>query len=98
MTTAAAPVRPKVPGGTASRTGHVLRTMLLGLRPMLGGYWLVMAVGFTAAAVIYHVATGTLDQSIWDYATQSPKYFSAALGITLTPAFFGVLIAHGVTR
>ena len=41
---------------------------------------------------------GGLDHSMWDYGTQSPKYFSAAVGITLTPALFTLLIAHGVTR
>ena len=35
---------------------------------------------------------------MWDYGTQSPKYFSMAIGITLTPGFFTLLIAQGVTR
>lgn len=101
MSTATAtphPARSVVPGGTRERGRQVLRAMVLGLRHMLGGYWLAMVVSFTTAAVIYHLVNGTLDRSIWDYATQSPKYFSAAIGITLTPALFGVLITHGVTR
>ena len=35
---------------------------------------------------------------MWDYGTQSPKYFSLAIGITVTPAYFSLLIAQGVTR
>jgi hypothetical protein len=48
--------------------------------------------------VTFQVVTGVVDHSMWDYGTQSPKYFSAAIGITMTPAFFTVLVAHGVTR
>jgi hypothetical protein len=72
--------------------------MLIGLRPMLVGYWLVMVVAFLLIGVTFQVVTGVVDHSMWDYGTQSPKYFSAAIGITMTPAFFTVLVAHGVTR
>lgn len=97
-TTTPQPARSVDPGAARERGRQVLRAMIYGLRHMLVGYWLVMVVAFTSAAVIYHLFNGTLDRSIWDYATQSPKYFSAAIGITLTPALFGVLITHGVTR
>jgi hypothetical protein len=65
---------------------------------MLVGYWLVMVVAFLLVGVTFQVVTGAVDHSMWDYGTQSPKYFSAAIGITMTPAFFTVLVAHGVTR
>lgn len=97
-TTVPAPPTSGVPGGATGHTREVLRAMVIGLRPMLAGYWLVMVVAFTGVGVIYHLVHGTLDRSVWDYGTQSPKYFSAAVGMTLTPAFFGPVIAHGVTR
>jgi hypothetical protein len=83
---------------TTLRIRRVLRAMLIGLRPMLVGYWLVMVVAFLLIGVTFQVVTGVVDHSMWDYGTQSPKYFSAAIGITMTPAFFTVLVAHGVTR
>lgn len=87
--------------GSATSTGrlrHVLRAMMIGLRPMLLGYCLVMVVSFTIGGLITQYFGGGLDHSMWDYGTQSPKYFSSAIGITLTPALFTLLIAHGVTR
>jgi hypothetical protein len=83
---------------TTLRIQRVLRAMLIGLRPMLIGYWLLMVAGFLLVGVTFQVVTGVVDHSMWDYGTQSPKYFSAAIGITLTPALFTLLIAHGVTR
>jgi hypothetical protein len=83
---------------TTLRIQRVLRAMLIGLRPMLVGYWLLMVAGFLLVGVTFQVVTGVVDHSMWDYGTQSPKYFSAAIGITMTPAFFTVLVAHGVTR
>jgi len=86
-------------GGTATqRLGKVLRAMVLGLRPMIGGYWLVMLVTFLIGGLITQIVTGGNGHSVWDYGTQSPKYFSAAIGITLTPALFALMVAHGVTR
>jgi hypothetical protein len=84
---------------TASgRLRQVLSTMIVGLRPMILGYWIVMTLTFLIGGVITQLFTGGIDHSMWDYGTQSPKYFSAAIGITLTPAIFSLLIAHGVTR
>jgi hypothetical protein len=65
---------------------------------MLVGYWIVMVVAFLAVGVAIQVATGGVDHSMWDYGTQSPKYFSMAIGITVTPAYFSLLIAQGITR
>jgi hypothetical protein len=72
--------------------------LVYGVRQMLIGYWLVMLLGFTATGVIIHLVKGTLDESVWDYAAQSPKYFNASVGVMLTPAFLTLLVAHGVTR
>lgn len=80
------------------RLRQVLRAMLVGTRPMLGGYWLVMLFLFLAISVGYLIATGGLDHSMWDWGTQSPKYFSMAIGITLTPAYLSLLVAQGITR
>ena len=69
------------------------------LRQMVIGYWLVMLLGFTAAGVIHAtVVNGTINESVWDYACQSPKYFNASVGVMLTPVFLTLLVAHGVTR
>lgn len=87
--------------GSATSTGRLQRvvtSMMFGLRPMIAGYWLVMLVAFGLGALVAQLVGGGFDQSIWDHATQSPKYFSAAIGITLTPALFSLMIAHGVTR
>lgn len=83
---------------SAGRLKRVLNAMMIGLRPMVVGYWGVMLVTFLLGGLISQWIGGGLDHSIWDYGTQSPKYFSAAIGITLTPALFTLLIAHGVTR
>jgi len=80
------------------RLRQVLLAMLVGIRPMLGGYWLVMLFLFLAISIGYLMATGGLDHSMWDWGTQSPKYFSMALGITITPAYLSLLISQGVTR
>ena len=83
-------------------TGHRLRRILLamwvGMRPMLVGYWIVMLVGFLIVGIGIKAATGGIDHSTWDYGTQSPKYFSMAVGITVTPAYFALLISQGITR
>ena len=72
--------------------------MAVGLRAMIVGYWLVMVTAFLIVGVIMHLVVGTTDKSVWDFATQSPKYFSSAIGATLTPAFLVTMVAHGVTR
>jgi hypothetical protein len=85
----------------AALPGQLRRTfvfLVYGVRQMLFGYWLIMLVGFTTVGVVIHLVTGTLDESVWDYAAQSPKYFNASIGVMLTPAFLTLLVAHGVTR
>lgn len=87
--------------GTATagdRLRRVVQAMAIGLRPMVLGYCLVMVVSFTIGGLITQFFGGGVDHSMWDYGTQSPKYFSAAIGITLTPALFTLMIVHGVTR
>ena len=70
------------------RLRQVLRAMVVGLRPMLR-----RLLARDAGRVPRHrrsssrSLTGGLDHSMWDYGTQSPKYFSMAIGITLTPAY-----------
>jgi len=92
--------RATLPRGVTSarRLRQILLAMVLGLRQMLVGYWIVMIVGFLVIAVSVNAVSGAIDVSMWDYGTQSPKYFSMAIGITVTPAFLNLLIAHGVTR
>jgi hypothetical protein len=89
-----------LPGGATSfgRLKRVVASMMIGLRPMIVGYWVVMTGSFLIGGLISQLVGGGLDHSIWDYGTQSPKYFSSAIGITLAPAMFNLLIAHGVTR
>jgi hypothetical protein len=87
------------PGVTSTnRMRQVSVAMMVGSRPAVVGYWAVMLVAFFGIGVGFQLATGRLDQSMWDYGTQSPKYFSMAMGITLTPAYLTLLIAQGVTR
>ncbi|MDX3004325.1 hypothetical protein PWY87_21740 [Kribbella solani] len=80
------------------RLKHVVNAMTQGLRQMLVGYWVVMLVALLGVGIVIALLTGGVKASVWDYGTQSPKYFSMAIGITLTPAFFTLLIAQGVTR
>ncbi|TDO49037.1 hypothetical protein EV643_1066 [Kribbella sp. VKM Ac-2527] len=84
---------------STSRLTRVLRAMVVGLLPMLGAYWLIMVflvvVAIVSTAVI---GGGPIRNSMWDYGTQSPKYFSSAVGITLVPATLTLLIAQGITR
>lgn len=93
-------VAPTLPRGVTAtrRLRQVLVAMVRGLRAMLVGYWLVMLVGFLVGGTIVNVILGSVDHSTWDYGTQSPKYFSMAIGITVTPAFLTLLIAQGITR
>lgn len=89
-----------LPGGVTRmrRLRHVVSAILIGLRPMVAGYWIVMLLAFVAVGLAVQLATGGIDNSVWDYGTQSPKYFSMAVGIAVTPAYFTLLIAQGVTR
>jgi len=100
MTTTAVETRTALPRGVTSwhRLRQVLLAMVVGMRQMLVGYWIVMVVAFVAVGIVIQLATGTVDHSMWDYGTQSPKRFSMGLGITIIPAFFSLLIAQGVTR
>jgi hypothetical protein len=92
--------RTALPRGVTSwhRLKQVLLAMVVGTRQMLVGYWIVMVVAFLAVGIVIQLATGTVDHSMWDYGTQSPKYFSMAIGITIIPAYFSLLVAQGVTR
>ncbi|NIK56753.1 hypothetical protein [Kribbella shirazensis] len=80
------------------RLKHVLLSMLIGLRPMLMGYWAVMVVALFGGGLVIQLLTSGVTSSAWDYGTQSPKYFSMAVGITIFPAYFSLVISHGVTR
>ncbi|TDU91157.1 hypothetical protein EV138_4758 [Kribbella voronezhensis] len=100
MSATATDVRTAALPGTVTASGRlrrVLQAMVIGLRPMILGYCLVMVVTFAIGGLITQFAGG-IDHSMWDYGTQSPKYFSSAIGITLTPALFTLMIAYGVTR
>jgi hypothetical protein len=100
MTTQSIARTAALPHGATSigRLKRVLTSMTIGLRPMIVGYWFVMTASFLIGGLISQLIGGGLDHSMWDYGTQSPKYFSAAIGITLAPALFTLLISHGVTR
>ena len=80
------------------RLKHVLWSLLIGLRPMLLGYWAVMVVALILIGSVFQFLSNGVTTSAWDYGTQSPKYFSMALGITVTPAYFALLISQGITR
>jgi hypothetical protein len=80
------------------RLKHVLLSMVVGLRAMLVGYWVVMVLGLFVGGLLIQLLTSGVTNSAWDYGTQSPKYFSMALGITVTPAVLSLLVSHGVTR
>ncbi|GAA1585586.1 MULTISPECIES: hypothetical protein [Kribbella] len=82
--------------------GHRLRqsvlSMVIGLRPMLTVYWAVMVFALFFVGLLIQLVSGGVTASAWDYGTQSPKYFSMALGITITPAYFALLVSQGITR
>ena len=80
------------------RLRHALLSMIVGLRHMLVGYWIVMVFAFLVIGIAIQLVQGRVDQSMWDYGTQSPKYFSMAAGIMITPGYFSLLVAQGVTR
>lgn len=80
------------------RLKQVIVSMLIGLRPMLMGYWAVMVLALFVVGIVIQLVAGGVSSSAWDYGTQSPKYFSMAVGITITPAYFSLLISQGITR
>ncbi|MEU4191265.1 hypothetical protein AB0E69_05150 [Kribbella sp. NPDC026611] len=89
-----------MPGGVTDwhRLRQVLLAMVVGLRQMLVGYWVVMIAAFLFGGIAIQLATSGVDHSMWDYGSASPKYFSLALGVTLGPAYVALLVAQGVTR
>ncbi|MGW7681928.1 hypothetical protein ACWGID_14380 [Kribbella sp. NPDC054772] len=100
MSTGTAMERTAMPRGVTDgqRLKQVLLAMTRGMLQMLVGYWAVMLVAFLVVGIVIQWATSGVTSSMWDYGTQSPKYFSMAIGITLTPAFFALFVAQGVTR
>lgn len=80
------------------RLRRVLQTFIVGVRPIIVGYWLVMLATFLLGGLVVQFFGNGIDHSMWDYGTQSPKYFSAAIGITVTPALFALMVSHGITR
>ncbi|MEU8226674.1 hypothetical protein [Kribbella sp. NPDC048915] len=68
------------------------------LRPMLLGYWIVMVVALFFGGLLLQLLVDGVSSSAWDYGTQSPKYFSMALGVTVAPACFALLVTQGITR
>jgi hypothetical protein len=100
MTSTAVDGRATLPRGATDlhRLKTVLLSMTVGLRQMLVGYWIVMIVAFLIIGLVIQLATSGVNSSMWDYSTQSPKYFSLALGVTLTPPYLALLVAQGVTR
>ncbi|GAA0610521.1 hypothetical protein HPO96_29780 [Kribbella sandramycini] len=80
------------------RLRQVLRAMRIGSMPMLSVYWGVMLILFLAGGFVVQALNDGTGNSIWDYGTQSPKYFSMAAGISLAPAYLNLLVAQGVTR
>ncbi|MFC0627984.1 hypothetical protein [Kribbella deserti] len=97
MTATATVARPpRTTTTTAAR--RIVRFIAYALRAMLAGYWLLMVLGFALVGVGMHLVNGTIHESVWDYASQSPKYFSSAIGMVLMPSFFALMVAHGVTR
>lgn len=87
------------PGVTdAQRLRRVLTAMQVGSRPMLLVYWGVMLIAFMLGGLVVQFLTDGTGNSIWDYGTQSPKYFSMAVGISIVPAYVNAMVAQGVTR
>jgi hypothetical protein len=89
-----------LPNGVTSgqRLLRVLQAMRVGMTPMLGGYWAVMVLAFLVIGMFVQLVSDGDNHSIWDYGTQSPKYFSLTVGITLAPAFFTLMVSLGITR
>lgn len=80
------------------RLKHVLLSLMIGLRPMLTGYWAVMVVAVFGGGLVVQLLTNGVITSAWDYGTQSPKYFSMAIGITVFPAYYSLVVSQGITR
>ncbi|WP_350281173.1 hypothetical protein [Kribbella sp. HUAS MG21] len=89
-----------LPRGATSwgRLRQVLLSLVIGLRPMLMGYWAVMVVALFGGGLVVQLLTSGVTSSSWDYGTQSPKYFSMAIGITVFPAYFSLVVSQGITR
>jgi len=96
----AATVTAALPRGVTAgnRLRQVLHAIMQGSRPMLVVYWIVMVVAFVIGGIVVQIVAGGTGHSMWDYGTQSPKYFSMALGISLTPAYLNLVVAQGITR
>ena len=56
--------------------------------------FLLVAVAISAAVGIY----GTLSTSVWEQATQIPRWFAGGIGVYLTAVYLPLYIAHGLTR
>jgi len=89
-----------LPSGVTNgrRLRTVLAMMQVGSRPMLLVYWGVMVIAFLAGGLIVEFLTDGTGNSVWDYGTQSPKYFSMAFGISLVPVYVNLMVAQGITR
>ncbi|MFI5730738.1 hypothetical protein ACIA49_11505 [Kribbella sp. NPDC051587] len=96
MSTATATLPRGVTNG--QRLRMVLAAMTVGSRPMLLVYWAVMLIAFMAGGLIVQFITDGTGHSVWDYGTQSPKYFSLAVGISVVPTYVNAMVAQGVTR
>ncbi|MFB6722138.1 hypothetical protein ACFCV3_18325 [Kribbella sp. NPDC056345] len=100
MSSALADQTAELPPGVTNglRLRRVLTAMQVGSRPMVLVYWGVMLIAFMVGGLILQYLTDGTGNSVWDYGTQSPKYFSMAVGISLVPAYVNALVAQGVTR
>ncbi|WP_405061801.1 hypothetical protein OG474_09170 [Kribbella sp. NBC_01505] len=100
MSSAVADRTAALPPGVTNglRLRRVLTAMQVGSRPMLLVYWAVMLIAFMAGGLIVQFLTDGTGHSIWDYGTQSPKYFSMAVGISIVPTYITAMVAQGVTR
>ena len=58
------------------RLKNVLWSLVIGLRPMLLGYWAVMVVALFLGGLAVQLVTSGVTTSAWDYGTQSPKGFA----------------------
>jgi len=65
---------------------------------IVGLYWVIVVVAFALIGAAYAFFSRNVELSVWDWATQSPKYFLLAMGTILTAAYLPVFVAHGVTR
>lgn len=60
-------------------------------------FWVVFVIG--VALIAAAIATlGTITSSVWEKATQAPRWFSGVWGIYQTAVYLPLFIAHGYTR